>query len=221
MPSGRLAGSSALLANADKATQGNSGVGTPSHVAGVFLQNAIGARWQLVPYRSAGLSMQGLVAGNIGAGQENSDEIRITARSNVNQGDQTRIEQRITVRGPDEEQGVRRVTGRVVDDNSNDPVEGALVVMRDSKNQRFNTETDGDGRFQFASSGQRQIAPGRIGIAVTKAVLVILYFMDVRDASRLTRLVVASGFAWFAIMVLFTMADVLTRGGFPSLAATP
>ena len=50
-----------------------------------------------------------------------------------------------------------------------------------------------------------------LGIAVTKAVLVILYFMDVRDASRLTRLVVASGFVWLAIMVLFTMTDVLTR----------
>jgi tripartite-type tricarboxylate transporter receptor subunit TctC len=54
-----------LKANADKASQGNSGIGTPSHVAGVFLQNAIGTRWQLVPYRSAGLSMQDLVAGNI------------------------------------------------------------------------------------------------------------------------------------------------------------
>src|SRR5215467_11759933 len=54
-----------LKANTDKASQGNSGIGTPSHVAGVFLQNALGARWQLVPYRSAGLSMQDLVAGNI------------------------------------------------------------------------------------------------------------------------------------------------------------
>ena len=54
-----------LRANTDKASQGNSGIGTPSHVAGVFLQNAIGARWPLVPYRSAGLSMQDLVAGQI------------------------------------------------------------------------------------------------------------------------------------------------------------
>ena len=54
-----------LKANADKASEGNSGIGTPSHVAVVFLQNALGARWQLVPYRSAGLSMQDLVAGNI------------------------------------------------------------------------------------------------------------------------------------------------------------
>ena len=54
-----------LKANTDKATQGNSGIGSPSHVAGVFFQNAIGGNWALVPYRSAGLSMQDLVAGNI------------------------------------------------------------------------------------------------------------------------------------------------------------
>jgi tripartite-type tricarboxylate transporter receptor subunit TctC len=54
-----------LKANSDRASQGNSGIGTPSHVGGVFFQNAIGVRFQLVPYRSAGLSMQDLVAGNI------------------------------------------------------------------------------------------------------------------------------------------------------------
>jgi tripartite-type tricarboxylate transporter receptor subunit TctC len=54
-----------LKANADKTSQGNSGIGTPSHVAGILFQNAVGARWQLVPYRSAGLTMQDLVAGNL------------------------------------------------------------------------------------------------------------------------------------------------------------
>src|SRR5262245_37616658 len=54
-----------LKANAEKASQGNSGVGSPSHVAGILFQNSIGTRFQLVPYRSAGLSMQDLVAGNI------------------------------------------------------------------------------------------------------------------------------------------------------------
>jgi tripartite-type tricarboxylate transporter receptor subunit TctC len=54
-----------LKANADKASQGNSGLGTPSHVAGILFQNLIGARLQMVPYRSAGLSMQDLVAGQI------------------------------------------------------------------------------------------------------------------------------------------------------------
>ena len=50
-----------------------------------------------------------------------------------------------------------------------------------------------------------------MGIAITKATLVVLYFMHVRYASRLTWLVVGSGVVWFAILVLFTMADVLTR----------
>ena len=54
-----------LKANPDKATQGNSGAGTPSHVGGILFQNSIGARIQLVPYRSAGLTMQGLLAENI------------------------------------------------------------------------------------------------------------------------------------------------------------
>jgi tripartite-type tricarboxylate transporter receptor subunit TctC len=54
-----------LKANADKASQGNSGVGSPSHVGGIFFQNAIGTRLQMVPYRSAGLSMQDLIAGQI------------------------------------------------------------------------------------------------------------------------------------------------------------
>src|SRR5262249_52314529 len=42
-----------LKANADKASQGNSGIGSPSHVAGIMFQTAIGVRFQLVPYRSA------------------------------------------------------------------------------------------------------------------------------------------------------------------------
>lgn len=50
-----------------------------------------------------------------------------------------------------------------------------------------------------------------LAIAFVKATLVILYFMHVRYASRLTWLVVASGFVWFGILVLFTLSDVLTR----------
>jgi tripartite-type tricarboxylate transporter receptor subunit TctC len=54
-----------LKANAGKASEGNSGVGSPSHVAGILFQNTIGAKWTMVPYRSAGLSIQDLVAGQI------------------------------------------------------------------------------------------------------------------------------------------------------------
>src|SRR5215471_18359264 len=54
-----------LKKNADKATQGNSGVGTPSHVGGILFQQAIGVPIQMVPYRSAGLTMQALLSGEI------------------------------------------------------------------------------------------------------------------------------------------------------------
>jgi cytochrome c oxidase subunit 4 len=54
--------------------------------------------------------------------------------------------------------------------------------------------------------------PVALAIAVTKAVLVVLYFMHVRYSSRLTWVVVAGGFLWLIIMVGLTMSDYLTRG---------
>lgn len=49
-------------------------------------------------------------------------------------------------------------------------------------------------------------------IACTKALLVILFFMHVRWSTRLTWVVVASGFFWLLIMFTLTMQDYLTRG---------
>ena len=51
-----------------------------------------------------------------------------------------------------------------------------------------------------------------LGIAMTKALLVILYFMHVRWATRLTWVVAASGFVWLLILFGITMTDYLTRG---------
>ena len=48
-------------------------------------------------------------------------------------------------------------------------------------------------------------------IAVIKAVLMVLYFMHVRYSSRLTWVVVVSGFFWLAILIALTMSDYLTR----------
>jgi len=49
-------------------------------------------------------------------------------------------------------------------------------------------------------------------VAVTKMLLVILYFMHVRSSSRLTWLFVAAGFIWLLIMIDLTLSDYLTRG---------
>jgi tripartite-type tricarboxylate transporter receptor subunit TctC len=54
-----------LKANPDKATSGNAGVGSASHVAAVFFQQKTGTQFQLVPYRGAGPAMQDLLAGHI------------------------------------------------------------------------------------------------------------------------------------------------------------
>ena len=51
-----------------------------------------------------------------------------------------------------------------------------------------------------------------LGIAMTKALLVILFFMHVRWSTRLTWVVVASGFFWLMILFGLTMMDYLTRG---------
>jgi len=52
-----------LKANPDKATMGTSGVGSPSHVAGVLMAQLVGVKWQMISYRSAGLATQDLLAG--------------------------------------------------------------------------------------------------------------------------------------------------------------
>jgi cytochrome c oxidase subunit 4 len=50
-----------------------------------------------------------------------------------------------------------------------------------------------------------------LAIAVTKMVLVILFFMHVRYSDGLTRIVILAGFFWLAILIALTLSDVLTR----------
>lgn len=54
-----------IKANPDKATEGNSGVGSPSHVSGILFQKAINSPIQMIPYRGAGESTQAIVSGQI------------------------------------------------------------------------------------------------------------------------------------------------------------
>jgi cytochrome c oxidase subunit 4 len=50
-----------------------------------------------------------------------------------------------------------------------------------------------------------------LGIACTKAVLVILFFMHVKYSSRLTKLTVAAGFFTFLVLITMTMTDYISR----------
>ena len=54
-----------LKANADKASAGTGGVGSPPHVAGIFFQKMTDTHFPFVPYRGTAPAMRDLVAGQI------------------------------------------------------------------------------------------------------------------------------------------------------------
>ncbi len=49
-------------------------------------------------------------------------------------------------------------------------------------------------------------------IASIKALVVILFFMHVKDATKLTWLAALGGFIWLAILVGLTLSDYASRG---------
>ncbi len=49
-------------------------------------------------------------------------------------------------------------------------------------------------------------------IAVTKATLVVLFFMQVYYSSRLSKITVLGGLLWLLILIGLTMSDYLSRG---------
>ncbi len=54
--------------------------------------------------------------------------------------------------------------------------------------------------------------PVALAIAITKATLVILFFMHVNHSSKLTKLIVATGFVFLLILFGLTLTDYLSRG---------
>jgi cytochrome c oxidase subunit 4 len=50
-----------------------------------------------------------------------------------------------------------------------------------------------------------------LGIATTKAVIVILFFMHVKYQSNLIKMTVASGFFTFLILITLTLSDYISR----------
>ncbi len=51
-----------------------------------------------------------------------------------------------------------------------------------------------------------------LAVAITKATLVVLFFMHARYGSKLTWLVVASGVVLLVLMLAITMSDIVSRG---------
>ena len=54
--------------------------------------------------------------------------------------------------------------------------------------------------------------PVAIGIAITKATLVILFFMHAKFSSRLTKLFVGMSFFFLLILFSLTLTDYMSRG---------
>jgi len=54
--------------------------------------------------------------------------------------------------------------------------------------------------------------PVALFLAVTKAVLVVLFFMHVKYSSRLVALAVGGGILWLLMLIAGVAADYLTRG---------
>ena len=50
-----------------------------------------------------------------------------------------------------------------------------------------------------------------LGIAIFKATLVVLFFMHVKESTRLTWAVVLGSVFWLGILIVLTMSDYLTR----------
>ncbi len=67
----------------------------------------------------------------------------------------------------------------------------------------------GGGRLHYAN------AVVAITIAVSKATLVVLYFMHVRYSNRLIWVFVGAGAFWMVILLVLLMADFLTRSWLP------
>jgi tripartite-type tricarboxylate transporter receptor subunit TctC len=54
-----------LKGNPDKASVGTAGVGSGTHMGGIYFQNATGTKVQYIPYKGTGPAMQDLLAGRI------------------------------------------------------------------------------------------------------------------------------------------------------------
>ncbi len=57
--------------------------------------------------------------------------------------------------------------------------------------------------------------PLALGIAGVKALLVVLFFMHMKDAPGILWLAGLAGFFWLAILIVLTMSDIATRGLLP------
>ena len=54
-----------------------------------------------------------------------------------------------------------------------------------------------------------------LAIAITKALIIALFFMHIQGSSRLLHLAAVAGLMWLLILVSLTLSDYFTRGWVP------
>jgi cytochrome c oxidase subunit IV len=54
-----------------------------------------------------------------------------------------------------------------------------------------------------------------LAIAITKAVIIALFFMHIKGSSRVLHLAAVAGIIWLLIMISLTLGDYVTRGWVP------
>lgn len=105
-----------------------------------------------------------LTAPALNAGQNRTVRITISAQLGRDRGTATET---IEVRGPEKPKNVRQISGRVRDGKGK-AIGNARVIMQDSADHRYETESDGDGGYSFTSSDSKPIAPGAISVGAGK-----------------------------------------------------
>jgi cytochrome c oxidase subunit 4 len=63
----------------------------------------------------------------------------------------------------------------------------------------------------YVDLGRLNVATA-LAIAVSKMLLVALFFMHVRHSSTLTKVVVSGGLLWLVVLVALSLNDYITRG---------
>ena len=51
-----------------------------------------------------------------------------------------------------------------------------------------------------------------LAIAITKAIVIALFFMHIKESSRLLHLAAVAGVMWLLILISLTLSDYFTRG---------
>ena len=54
-----------------------------------------------------------------------------------------------------------------------------------------------------------------LAIAITKALLIALFFMHIKGGSRVLRLAAVAGVMWLLILISLTLTDYISRGWVP------